>query len=446
MKRKTVWFICIILLSFIVRALLIYFALQFSENTDILRWKDWTRIAFLYGFADTYTTAHIQFGTLPNNMPPGTLYLQYIMYYIGIQISKIVLFITHMPDGSIQWLNGPLITLLFRFPGTVSDLVIGSIIYRIIKKFSHDPVKPLVGMALFLFNPVVLYNSAVWGQMDAVVNIFFVASLYGIFNKKIVLSMLFFLLSLYIKLSLVYFLPFLMVLWWMRESKKKMILYSIIITFIGFFLILPINGNPFIWFVTYLQNNAIGEMTNITAYAFNIWWLSFRPFAVPEGVENAFVFSSMHLIGSPDDSIKYLGIPLFWYGIAAFTVLLIPIACRMMKKNITNTDIVKNFSMIALLAFLVLPRMHERYMYPVFPLLSICAVQSPWSIAALILLSMFNMINIYIVWHPMVIQFFPYTVWGQKDIQWMLSLITVSFSCFLYIRLILSDQERDLEK
>ncbi|KKS90427.1 MAG: hypothetical protein UV63_C0001G0031 [Microgenomates group bacterium GW2011_GWC1_43_11] len=433
MRKKYFWLIFIIVLALLLRIVILSHIIDIREHTDILRYKDWARIAFLYGFADTYKSAHLQFGTLPNNQPPGLLYILSCMYFIGIQISKIVLAVMHVPAGSLPWLNVTLITLLFRVPPILSDLIIGSAIYFILKKITPNVLQPYIGMGLFLFNPVIIYNSTVWGQMDAVVNCFFIASLYFLLNKKIFPSILLFLLSIYTKLSLLYNLPFMLLLWWKNMPKGKYITYLIPAICFVFIFTLPVNNNPLIWISLFIKNNAIGEMTNITAYALNVWWMIFRPHAIPEGIEDSFHFSVMHLVGSPSDTSAFYGIPLFWYGILIFFIFLIPIALNLLQKKISTIFLIRNLFIISLLAFLVLPRMHERYMYPIFPLLTILAVCLPWYMAGLFALSILHFINMYIVYHPFLLAGFPYAVWGQKHVQWLISIFIVLIAVVFYV-------------
>lgn len=426
--------ICI--LALIIRIAVLTPVLDAREHPDILRWKDWSRIALLYGMADTYSTEHIQFGTLPNCMPPGTLYVQYGMYLAGIQISKVVLAITQMPAGSIVWLNGPLITLMFRMPSILCDFLIGIVIFFFLKHVYRSGVKPYIGMAFFLFNPVVWFNSAYKGQMDAIVNIFFIVSLYVLlFRKNVLLSMICFLCSLFVKLSLIYFTPFLCLLWYTCTIRKRFFSYGLITVGVGYMLLLPLGWNPFQWIGMYLNNNAIGEMTNITAYAFNAWWMVFAPHAIPEGIHDAFSFSTMHLVGSPLDAKSFLGIPLFWWAIGIFCILSAPIFLRMRKK-LSAMQVVQSLFMVSFIAFLVLPRMHERYLYPVMPLLSILAPGSTWFTVLLLALSMANLMNIYIVWHPVTVSFFPYAWWGSVHVQWMISVGIVVLFFLSYIVLV----------
>jgi Gpi18-like mannosyltransferase len=56
---------------------------------------------------------------------------------------------------------------LVKVPAIVFDLAIGYLIYRTLRAWSGERVA-IVGAALYLFNPVTWYVSALWGQVDSV--------------------------------------------------------------------------------------------------------------------------------------------------------------------------------------------------------------------------------------------------------------------------------------
>lgn len=56
---------------------------------------------------------------------------------------------------------------LIKVPAIVFDLAVGYLIYRALRPWSGERAA-LTGAALFLFNPVTWYESALWGQVDAV--------------------------------------------------------------------------------------------------------------------------------------------------------------------------------------------------------------------------------------------------------------------------------------
>src|SRR5438067_45808 len=93
----------ILVIALLLRIAVAFWSLNFRENTDVLRYKDWARIGYLYGYGDSYTTKHLLFGTQPNNQPPGSLYILSGAYYAELQSAKIILKITKSKPGSNQW-------------------------------------------------------------------------------------------------------------------------------------------------------------------------------------------------------------------------------------------------------------------------------------------------------------------------------------------------------
>ena len=256
--------IILLLLALLVRLSILLWASGFREHPDILRWKDWGRIAFLYGFADTYTPAHLSFGTYPNNMPPGTLYIASAMYWVWLQFGKIFAVFGIQP-GSNPWVNVVLLRMFLHIPSIIADLGIGILVYRF---------AGVIAAALFLFNPVVLYNSAFWGQMDAINNLFALVGLWLFLHRRQVAGVSSFVVSLMTKFSLVYLAPLFVI------TNKRIIGSLVAAAIVVIAFVLPISRSPLAWFWEYVTRHATGEMTNVTAFAFNLWWVVFRPTVV----------------------------------------------------------------------------------------------------------------------------------------------------------------------
>jgi len=54
---------------------------------------------------------------------------------------------------------------LYKLPAILADLVTGFLIYKIVKKHKSERWG-LIGAGLYLFNPAILANSTLWGQVD----------------------------------------------------------------------------------------------------------------------------------------------------------------------------------------------------------------------------------------------------------------------------------------
>src|SRR3989338_9215501 len=191
-------FILLLFLGIILRVICMLWSFNYRENTDVLRYRDRARIAHTYGIQDAYKDTHLSFGTLGNNTPPRSLYLNVLTYEAQIPLVKVLLRTMHATPGSLEWINGPLINAFLRLPSMLADIAIAVLIYLFVKSKTKERFAQ-ISSSLFLFNPVVIYNSAFWGQMDALNNLLFLLSLIFLYKKKYFFSILSFFLSLYIK-------------------------------------------------------------------------------------------------------------------------------------------------------------------------------------------------------------------------------------------------------
>ena len=76
--------------------------------------------------------------------------------------------------------------------------------------------------------------------------------------------------------------------------------------------------------------------------------------------------------------------------------------------------------------------MHDRYMYPSLLLFSIASGFNKKFLLPTIVLSLLNLINLYIVWHPVMIPFIPYSFINNRSVQWYISVCTVMVGISLY--------------
>lgn len=435
MVRRHKGFIFALLISFVLRLIIVAIAVQFREHPDVLRWKDWGRIAFLYGFADTYAPDHLTFGTYPNNMPPGTLYIVSSMYWMWLQMGKLFALIG-IPPGSNPWVNIVLLQIVLRIPSLLADMGIGGVIYIFVYRLKKNTIAGLTASLLYLCNPVVLYNSAFWGQMDSINNFFGLMSLWFLARKNYAISVVSYMISLGVKLSLIFLAP-LFLLCFILEKQKHLfrslgILMGVAVAVlcIGIF---PVSSSPISWLWQYGAEHATGEMTNITAFAFNAWWVIFRPAVQFGSSYDLTKVVDVRLIHSPLTETMYGPVSLWSIAVTA-SILIYFLVYRWMiyavriRKSIQPRMMISMYVIVSLISFIMLPQMHERYMFPIFaPITILIGLGMPiaWEFAAL---TMLNFINLIIVWHPM-----PLPVWvfeGMRNVslQWWIACITVCVS------------------
>lgn len=427
--------IFILFIAFIFRISIMLWAFNYRENTDVLRYRDWARISYLYGFADTYKLDHLTFGTLPNNQPPGSVYIVNAAYRFELLTAKIILRITKTTIvANPLIMNGYLPDTFLRLPSLFADILLGAFIYLFVKK-KRDENSAILAMCLYLFTPPVWYNSAFWGQMDSLNNLFFFMSIYFLYERKYWRSMIFCACSFFTKISLLPALPLFFTLIYFELGKKRsqffLMIFVCVICMI--LLSLPISGLNLLWLFNFYKNNGLGEMQHITNFAFNLWWMLIKPTLTIGKFTTLFNYSQVEMHNVTPDNFKLGFFPLYTWATFLFTCLYIPLFICTVQKKISVQNGLRGLSLSIVIGFLVLPFMHERYLYPVFPLLAVYVGLERKSILVFLLLSIFNMINLYIVWHPMYLWFLPAQIIGNRIFQWIISAGVVFISFYFYV-------------
>jgi dolichyl-phosphate-mannose-protein mannosyltransferase len=104
--------------------------------------------------------------------PPGYMYVLWLIGSVGEAMSGL------LGGGTVQF-GGATWTLAFFFdaamlklPAIGADVLIGLVLYAVVRHWMRDRPRAetlaLGAAALYLFNPVAWYDSALWGQVDAV--------------------------------------------------------------------------------------------------------------------------------------------------------------------------------------------------------------------------------------------------------------------------------------
>ncbi len=263
-------------------------------------------------------------------------------------------------ETSIWWLNNnipifpsPLIwfweqkgmILLVKLPSLVADLAIGVLIYNFFKKDR----KAFLLSSLWLFNPLVWYNSSIWGQTDSIVNLLGLLGILALLERRLTKFLVWFTLSLLFKGSLAIFIPILAYVaikqkyhvgQWVKASAISLLV--IILASVWFHPQLDL----LTWLADLYQKRILpGEIGYLTANAFNFWWL----------VDPGKVL----------DSTLYLGLPARVLGAVA-TGFGISLVILWLTKEVTPKKIFFALSVTSLISFLFMTRIHERYLYPFF--------------------------------------------------------------------------------
>jgi Gpi18-like mannosyltransferase len=297
-------------------------------------------------------------------------------------------------------------------------------ICKIIKSLVKGEKLGLIGAIIFLFNPVVWYNSAVWGQYDSVINLFALLSLYLLMRKKLTFALLAFALSLYIKASLLIFAPIFLIIAMRQKYSVNKYLTALVVSIIAIAAItLPFSrGEPFSWlFNLYKDRVFVDQLHSITANAYNLWGAVNGIHAAPQ------LFP---------ESTPFLVLTYQIWSYIIFTIFYIPSLILAFKKQDTKS-VVWALAIGAFSSFMLLTNMHERYLYPLFPYFTILVVIVPELFANYAAVSLVSLINMYNFWFvPFILGLAEFMTAKENLASRYLSGINFALFIFFYLRFI----------
>ena len=129
----------------------------YGHKTDMACFVGWSDSLFNDGLGSFYTSEGF------HDYPPGYVYVMYIL-------------------GALKALfdpQGGALQLLIKMPAIIADLVSGYIVYRVAsKKFGNDVSAVLA--ALVALNPAYIMDSAIWGQVDSILSLFCLLTVYSV--------------------------------------------------------------------------------------------------------------------------------------------------------------------------------------------------------------------------------------------------------------------------
>lgn len=398
-ERISSCFLLVLLAAFLIRLFLIFT----PGHVDIKNHIDWGIRFWQYGPRDFYE--QIFWGVSWPNQPFGSIflyaliarlydYLRGLIWWLNISFPLFPSFFAVFAEQSLH-------SVLLKIPFLLTDLALGSLLFNFIRRMGGSPKVALLSAGFFLLNPALIYNSAVWGQTDSLVNLMALAGIWLVFRNRFWAGIFLFASSFLFKLSVSVFLPVMFLLLWDKRRFWPAILTGFFITGLFITLVtLPFvhHGHVFSW-LWYLYENRVlprqGDM--LSANAFNFWTMIY-------GIDLS--LKEKMLLGP---------FPAMVWGRLAAIIIIFGIAFwqRKIKRKFDFSDYAFLATISAFAAFLFLTNMHERYLYPVFPFLIIVwgLVRRETIFRIIIILSFIYWINMY-------------NLWWQPDLPWVKMILT----------------------
>jgi len=359
---------------------------------DVNNHVAWGKDILAFGPQGVYERSFEKYGVMTPTYPPIPLFLFTFFYWLFDAVYKIAwnlnLSIKAFPSGLIWFLQDQdTLPAFLKIPSILSDLGIAWLVYLFGGKLLGKKASlwPKILAGLVLFNPAFFYNSAFWGQIEAIPIFFLLASFYWLFfRKKEFLPVVFFSLALLTKQTAIIFVPLFALGYWQKFGLKKA--FSGLLVFLLFFylLFLPFfkQGNLLSFpFSTYWEKIQSGSGSDyVTDHAFNFWVL----------------ISGLGKIS--DAKPFWLGIPFRAWGYLFFLIAMITIFGRLCFKKGKPKDFLFAAGLIPFAAFLFLTRMHERYLQPVLPFLLLLVPKNKIYSFSFFFVSCFYLFNLYHNW------------------------------------------------
>jgi len=248
---------------------------------------------------------------------PGYLYILYLL-------------------GKLNLILPELSVIIFKLPAIISDILTGLIIYKIVLKLK-DQKHAITFSLLYLFNPAIFANSSLWGQVDSLVALFTLFSLF-VFDKSLFLSTASLAIGTLVKPQAAFILPAILYLFLIHKKKiKDYLIYVISGLFIFILGFLPFNNKSNLF-------EFVLERFNVSANQY------------PYGSVNAFSFWGIFGFWKSDNVT-------IWIGLGISIILVILVTLIILKKKPKNGEyLIAGISLLT--TFLFITRMHERHLLP----------------------------------------------------------------------------------
>jgi len=363
--------------ALLLRLVLVPWAYHSDLNNHVI-WGIYAEEFGLRGFYDW-----LNFGNYARpDYPPIAVLLFLLMRWIWLGVHAVLweinVSIALFPSGIMAWFDAEGYFALLKLPGIVADLAIGGMIYGWAAKQGVKRPGRVAGW--YLFNPAVIYISAVWGQIDAVVGALTLGALILILRGAWGRGALSQALSMMVKQTGLPVWGIVLVkgmrerVGWGQVAKTAVavagIYYGLAYVFI--------DGERWGWLVrTYRDKFLPGPATLhfMNLNAFNAW-------GAVLGLERV------------SDEVRFGGAEL---GVWAWVMGGL-IAAAIVRKYWRGKEVFFSSLMLYYAIFLFFPRMHERYMYPMFVFFPLVLVYAPKLKRYFYLLSAVFLINLYHWW------------------------------------------------
>lgn len=370
----------ILLIGFLIRLILL--PLIYHGDIEVTYW--WGKFAVDFNLRGYYNWLNFGGYGRPDQPMINILYCRVIrliylffhriLWFINVNIPpfpSIIMSLYHDHGNHI----------LLKFPMIVADIALIYLVYRFIKSHFSEYSAKIAAIFLSLYPPLI-YNSALWGSGDSIINFFGLLAIYFFYQNVLFLASILFTISILYKISLLIFTPIILIILIKNKTSIKSLLLTILPSIILVYLVSKPFAvkNTFIWFIEIFFGKILpGCMFQLTSNAMNLWALFFG--LVPRLDE---------LIILPHLTARIFSV--------IITVILSLIIIYNLYRHYSINNLLLSLVNITLVTFTIMTRMHERYTFPaLIPLFVLCFYRR-YYIKYFFILTLTHMLNVYNWW------------------------------------------------
>ncbi|MGA8534418.1 MAG: glycosyltransferase 87 family protein, partial [Candidatus Tumulicola sp.] len=317
-------------------------------KTDVQTFESWAISLAEHGYAKFYGSTGFA------DYPPGYFYILGIVGQIWEALFK-------SSDGG----HYVVLKALVKLPAILADLGVGVLAYAVVRRFASAGMA-LGAAALYLLNPAVIYNSAAWGQVDAIAGGLALFAIYCLLRSDddpadrpswwIVAGWLLIAYSLLIKPQAAVILPLLLAFAFVDRARRRARLIStgigiLAAVLLALALIEPFHpSNPvaaFAWlFGRYSYGSDVYAFNTVNA--FNLWAIR-GAFWQPDT-------NPISIFGGLSLGPQYL------WGILLVLAATALVVWRYLQDR-TPRALLESCAVVTIAFFVLATRMHERYLF-----------------------------------------------------------------------------------
>jgi Gpi18-like mannosyltransferase len=345
---------------FAVSASLRFYLASFPASTDLVFMRVYSLLLADIGPVNYYLTDF-------RHWLPGFLY---VLWAIG-ELREV--FFAHVSNSTYA--------IILKMPANFFDMATAALIFVILSK-RIQAYLAILGASLYLFNPAILYNSAVWGQFDGALTFFLLSSVYFLLQRKPEVSAALMAVAFLVKPQAIALIPVFALALVLRTPPKRVFLAAA--SALGVLLLLPLPffwNDPFFGLIS-LTRDMSGFYDSTSLSAFNLWWI---------------------IGGWQDDGVTWLELSRQTWGFLLWLTAQGAVGFWLFKRPGSDWSVYWAGS-LALFAFFILPtRIHERYLFPFLPFFLVSALLSRQKIALLsayVSISLLHFLNLYVILQP----------------------------------------------